>query len=225
MVQSVDIHIIMVPTPGGPVPTPLPNPFVGTITSGTSPNVKIEGMAAATVNSMATNNPPHIPAGGSFMNPPSNQGTVMMGSMSVMINGNPAARMGDMVKTCNDPVDLPTGTIICSSRVMIGGPAGPGSPPAGGGAQIVDQKFEPEKETAASQQQSKQKKAQGKGSLTVQALDVEGNPVPDCEYEIVFPNGERKKGRTNSDGIIDEQGIDPGKCEVHFYPEEPSESA
>ena len=121
-VQAVDIHIIMVPSPGGPVPTPLPHPFSGTITSGTSTNVMIEGMPAATVNSMATNLPPHIPMGpGPFMKPPSNQGTVMMGSATVMINSNPAARMGDMVRTCNDPVDLPVGTIVCSSRVMIGG--------------------------------------------------------------------------------------------------------
>lgn len=29
MVMGVDIHIIMIPTPGGPVPTPIPHPFVG----------------------------------------------------------------------------------------------------------------------------------------------------------------------------------------------------
>lgn len=224
-VQSVDIHIIMVPSPGGPVPTPIPHQFNGTITSGTSANVMIEGMPAATTDSMATNLPPHIPMGpGPFMNPPSNQGTVMMGSMSVMINNKPAARMGDMVRTCNDPVDLPTGTIVCSSRVMIGGPAGPGSPQAQGGAQVVDQNFENEKESTTAQTDSK-KTEKGKGSLNVQALDVEGNPVADCDYEIVLPSGERKKGKTNSDGMIDEQGIDPGNCEVHFYPDEASESA
>ena len=30
-VLGVDIHIILVPTPAGPVPTPLPNPFVGMV--------------------------------------------------------------------------------------------------------------------------------------------------------------------------------------------------
>lgn len=184
----------------------------------------IEGKPAATVNSTATNLPPHIPMGpGPFMKPPSNQGTIMLGSMSVMINGNPAARMGDMVRTCNDPVDMPTGTIVCTSQVMIGGPAGPGevSPPQGG-AQLVDQKFEEEPSTGA-KQQAKEKR--DKGSMNIVALDVEGNPVGDCEYEIVLPTGERKKGRTNSDGTISEQNIDPGSCEVHFYPEEPSERA
>ena len=30
-VMGVDIHIILIPTPAGPVPTPLPHPFVGMI--------------------------------------------------------------------------------------------------------------------------------------------------------------------------------------------------
>ena len=28
---AVDMHIVMVPSPGGPVPTPLPHPFMGII--------------------------------------------------------------------------------------------------------------------------------------------------------------------------------------------------
>ena len=61
-ITAVDIHIIMIPSPGGPVPTPLPHPFNGVIDNGLSPNVKIEGRPAATVNSTATNIPPHISA-------------------------------------------------------------------------------------------------------------------------------------------------------------------
>jgi RHS repeat-associated protein len=29
IVMGIDVHIVMVPTPGGPVPTPLPHPFIG----------------------------------------------------------------------------------------------------------------------------------------------------------------------------------------------------
>ena len=87
---------------------------------------------------------------------------------------------------------------------------------------MVDQKFEDEQHSTDAQQQTKGKS--DKGSMSVVALDAEGNPVADCEYEIVLPTGERKKGRTNSDGMISEQNIDPGSCEVHFYPEEPSNS-
>src|SRR5215472_4939499 len=124
-VQGVDIHIVMIPTPGGPVPTPLPHPFSGTILQGTSTDVMIEKMQAATVDSVAMNIPPHIPQGGPFQAPPGNQGKVMMGSATVLINGKPAARMGEMVRECNDPIDAPTGRIIAGSTVIIGGPSSP----------------------------------------------------------------------------------------------------
>ncbi|HEY4722965.1 MAG TPA: PAAR domain-containing protein [Anaerolineae bacterium] len=120
-ITGVDTHIIMIPTPGGPVPTPLPHPFTGMLDGNLSTDVKIMGMPAATVNSTATNMPPHIPQGGPFQMPPSNRGTIMLGSMTVRINGQGAARNGDMATTCNDPADMPVGTVIAVGTVMIGG--------------------------------------------------------------------------------------------------------
>ena len=117
---AVDIHIVMIPSPGGPVPTPLPHPFTGMIAGGLSTNVKIMGMPAATLGSTADNLPPHIPQGGPFQKPPTNKATIMIGSPTVMINGKPAARNGDMALTCNDPADLPVGKIIAIGTVMIG---------------------------------------------------------------------------------------------------------
>ncbi len=120
-VLATDTHIIMIPSPGGPVPTPLPHPFVGMIDGGLSSNVNIMGMAAATVDSTATNTPSHIPQGGPFQSPPSNKGTIKMGSGTVKINGKDAARNGDMAETCNDPTDAPVGQVIAVGTVMIGG--------------------------------------------------------------------------------------------------------
>lgn len=117
---ATDIHIVNIPSPGGPVPTPLPHPFVGIIDNGLSQDVKIMGMPAATVDSTATNLPPHIPQGGPFQNPPSNKGTIKMGSATVAINGKMAARGGDMAMTCNDPSDLPAGTVMAVGTVFIG---------------------------------------------------------------------------------------------------------
>ena len=119
-IVAVDTHIIMIPSPGGPVPTPLPHPFTGMIAGGLSANVKIMGMPAATLGSTADNLPPHIPQGGPFQKPPTNKATIMLGSPTVLINGKPAARNGDMALTCNDPVDLPVGKIIAVGTVMIG---------------------------------------------------------------------------------------------------------
>ena len=118
-VVGVDTHIIMIPSPGGPVPTPLPHPFNGILSQGLSTNVKIQGMPAATVDSIAMNMPPHIPQGGPFQKPPTNQGKIMMGSTTVFINKKPAARMGDTAMTCNDPTDMPVGKVIAVSTVMI----------------------------------------------------------------------------------------------------------
>ena len=123
MVQAMDTHIVMVPSPGGPVPTPMPgHPFNGMIDGGLSTNVRIGGMPAATVSSTATNQPPHLPIGGpSFQIPPTNRATIMTGSATVRINNKQAARNGDTANTCNDPAPLPVGTVIAVGTVMIGG--------------------------------------------------------------------------------------------------------
>ena len=120
-VIATDIHIQMVPSPGGPIPTPLPSPFTGTLDGALSSDVSIEGKPAATQGSTATNQPQHIPAAGPFQKPPSNQATVFQGSATVFINGKPAARMGDPATTCNDPADLPAGSVVASGTVFIGG--------------------------------------------------------------------------------------------------------
>jgi len=120
-VVAVDTHIYLIPAAAGaPVPTPLPSPFNGILNQGLSTDVKIMGMFAATVGSIAINTPPHLPQGGPFQKPPSNQGRIIAGSTSVMINGKPAARNGDTAMTCNDPVDLPVGTVVAVGTVLIG---------------------------------------------------------------------------------------------------------
>ena len=121
-VVAVDTHIVMVPSPGGPVATPLPHPFSGTLNGDLSSDVKIMGKAAAVVGSSADNSPAHVPTapGNGFQKGPSNKGKVVKGSATVMINGKPAARAGDKAMTCNDPADLPAGTVVATGTVMIG---------------------------------------------------------------------------------------------------------
>lgn len=119
---ATDIHIVLVPSASGTVPTPLPHPFAGILNGSLSTDVKIMNMPAATVGSTADNAPSHfpMPPGASFSKPPSNRGTVLVGSPTVFINGKMAARAGDSAMTCNDPVELPSGTVVAVGTVMIG---------------------------------------------------------------------------------------------------------
>ncbi|MBX5457205.1 MAG: PAAR domain-containing protein [Thermogemmatispora sp.] len=120
-ITAMDTHIVLIPSPGGTVPTPLPHPFTGIISGNLSSNVMIMGLPAATQGSTADNVPPHVPQGGPFQRPPSNRGLIITGSATVLINGKPAARNGDSATTCNDPADLPVGTVVAVGSVLIGG--------------------------------------------------------------------------------------------------------
>jgi uncharacterized Zn-binding protein involved in type VI secretion len=119
-VIATDIHIQMVPSPGGPVPTPIPAPFMGTLDGGLSGDVNIEGKPAAVLGSTATNTPAHVPTAGPFQKPPANRATIITGSATVLVNGKPLARQGDTALTCNDPADLPAGTVVAAGTVMVG---------------------------------------------------------------------------------------------------------
>jgi uncharacterized Zn-binding protein involved in type VI secretion len=121
-IAAVDMHVVMVQAGPSQVPTPLPHPFMGLIDSGLSDDVKIMGLPAAVVGSTASNTPQHVPIapGVSFQKPPSNKASIQIGSPTVMINGKQAARNGDKAMTCNDPADLPAGTVIAAGTVFIG---------------------------------------------------------------------------------------------------------
>lgn len=118
-ITGIDMHMI-VTTSVPPVTVLMPHPYNGVISGNLSSNVNIMGMPAATVDSTAVNTPPHLPMGGTFVKPPSNNAKIKIGSASVFINGKPAARNGDTAMTCNDPSDMPVGTVIAVGTVFIG---------------------------------------------------------------------------------------------------------
>lgn len=121
-VVAVDTHVVLVPSPSGATPVPLPHAFGGTLDGGLVGSVTIGGRAAAVVGSTATNRPAHLPTppGASFQKPPADKGTVKVGSATVRIGGKAAARNGDTATTCNDPADLPAGTVVAAGTVTIG---------------------------------------------------------------------------------------------------------
>jgi len=122
-VVATDTHIVIVPAGPAQVPTPLPHPFTGIVSSGTVSTVRIGGQPAAVVGSSADNTPAHLPTppGVTFQKPPANKATIQMGSATVRIGGKAAARNGDTALTCNDPADAPLGKVVAAGTVFIGG--------------------------------------------------------------------------------------------------------
>ena len=121
-ILATDTHIVLVPSATGLIPTPLPHPFTGIINGNLSSSVNIMGKPAATVGSTAANKPAHVVSapGQSFQSPPDNKGTITLGSQTVRINGQAAARNGDVAQTCNDPAPLPVGKVVAVGTVFIG---------------------------------------------------------------------------------------------------------
>jgi uncharacterized Zn-binding protein involved in type VI secretion len=118
-VVAIDTHIVMVTSPSGPVPTPLPAPFRGPLDAGLSSTVFADDKPAATVDSKASTTP-HVPQGGPFQRSPAHEGTVERGSGTVFIDDKAAARQGDSVVTCNDPRDRSVGRVLASGTVLAG---------------------------------------------------------------------------------------------------------
>jgi uncharacterized Zn-binding protein involved in type VI secretion len=113
-IVAIDIHLVS--------GSPMPLPFAGTLDGSFAATVIVQHKLAAVVGSSATNSPAHLPPPGqTFDKPPSNQGVVIAGSATVLFNDRAAARDGDPAMTCNDPADLPAGTVVASSTVIVGG--------------------------------------------------------------------------------------------------------
>ncbi len=146
-VLGVDIHITMIPTPGGPIPTPLPYPFIGMVFDPMDlvpiigATVWVNGMPAGVAGTGAKNLPPHIPMGGPFgPPPPGNEGEIFMGSATVLCDGEPFSYTALPVISCSSvgspapprmkkggakSLMLPTSLVLSvpmGMPVLVGGP-------------------------------------------------------------------------------------------------------
>lgn len=105
------IHQIPNPASGVPQPSPAPLPFSAPLTLGLASKVLIAGKPAAVLGSSGYNTPPHVGlhATDPYMVPTMQEGRVLAGSPTVMIEGKPAARTGSQCLGCATPGAL-TGT-------------------------------------------------------------------------------------------------------------------
>jgi RHS repeat-associated protein len=146
-VMGIDIHIVQ---PPGPVPpVPIPHPFIGMLIDPmdlapfVGATVLVNGMPRAIAGTSGKAIPPHIPLGGMFVKPPSNECEMFMGSATVTMDGDPASygtlpvlschdigmiapiRLNPKKKTTMKSLTLPTSMVISIPMglpVLIGGP-------------------------------------------------------------------------------------------------------
>jgi len=103
LVLGVDIHIMLVPTPVGPVPTPLPHPFTGLVLDpmGAAMNaamgggvVLVNGLFVTNCGTGVMNIPPHLPVPGPFAKGiPENDAELWVGALNVSMGGSLAVRL------------------------------------------------------------------------------------------------------------------------------------
>jgi len=145
-VLGIDVHIVMIPSPAGPIPTPIPHPFSGMLFDPldyipmVGATVLINGLPRAHAGTAVLAMPVHVPMGGVFLKPPANEGEMYMGSSTVIVDGEPMSYAALPVLSCSDigmpaplrmskkgavkSLSLPTSMVMPipgGAMVMIGG--------------------------------------------------------------------------------------------------------
>lgn len=110
-IVGVDIHIVLIPSPAGPIPTPLPHPFAGMVMDPMDyvPVVGATVMVNKTPRGNSTtagmlNTKVHIPMGGPFQMAATigHDSSNFFGSPRVTAEGSYFSASGFMVMSCND---------------------------------------------------------------------------------------------------------------------------
>jgi RHS repeat-associated protein len=107
-ILGLDIHIILIPTPAGPVPTPLPHPYIGFMLDPLDwipkigASVWVNGLPRSQAGTAGFEVPKHIPMGGMFQKPPTFESEMFMGSSTVSIEGEPFSFLALPLLSCHD---------------------------------------------------------------------------------------------------------------------------
>ncbi len=105
-VVGIDIHIVQ--PPGTVPPVPIPHPFVGVVLDPFDylpifgATVLVNGLPRGQAGSAVVPLVPHVPIGGVFVKPPGNEGELLMGSSTVVAEGEPFSYLGLPALSCSD---------------------------------------------------------------------------------------------------------------------------
>jgi RHS repeat-associated protein len=157
-----DVHVLLVMG----APTPIPHPVPSSIIKDRVANsVKVEGQPGAVKGSKSKHTPPHIPQGGSWTKPPSNQGEIFITtSVNVLYEGKNAAVFGDTAMMCCDPSDMPVGKVMGNAATVLVAATGSGT-------------GDDDRAAAAQAAMAKAAEGTGAGAPAMNQVTGEGHPV------------------------------------------------
>lgn len=197
-IVGMDQHLIQPPV-GAPIMVPIP--VAGMVLDPAdyqegACTVHINGLPRARAGNLCKLSPPHLPIGGVFVKPPTNEAELYQGSSTVTADGEALSAMGHQVLGCHD-IGMPAPTrgwksggaksLMMAGSIVLPIPAGP--PVNVGGAPT----------TSASASYTA---PEPPSWIEIDVVDADGQPVIGVSYEITLGDGTIRRGNVSELGRI-----------------------
>ncbi len=213
-IVGMDMHLVQPPGPVPPIMVPIP--VAGMVLDPAdyedgACTVLINGLPRARAGNVCKLSPPHVPIGGVFVKPPTNEAELYQGSSTVVVDGEAQSAMGHQVLGCHDvgaPAPTRSWKSVSATSLMMAGsfvlPIPAGSPVMIGGAPT----------TSASAQQETPGPA---AWIEIDVVDADGAPVAGIPYELTLADGSKRRGTTGEHGRIAYYGVADGDYELQLF--------
>src|SRR5262249_54469194 len=154
----------------------------------------VNGLPRARAGNVCMLSPPHVPLGGTFVQPPTSEAELYQGSSTVIADGEALSAMGHQVLGCHD-VGTPAPTrgwkIGAAKALMMAGsvvlPVPSGRPVTVGGAPT----------TSASPDSGD---ALESDWVQIAVVDEQGTPLVGARYELELNDGTTREGCVGTEG-------------------------
>lgn len=209
-IVGIDMHMVQLPPPAPPVMLPIP--FAGYLIDPNdygSCKVRVNGFPPARAGTPGIACPPHIPPGGMFVKPPTNECEMHQGSSVVVIAGDAAAAQGNPVLTCHDvgmpaPVrawrKAPAKSLMMAAANVLPIP----------GPSVVMINGAPTVSMSATVQEVEREDEKVLEGIEFEVYDAFGNPYADAPFELHLPNGDVEEGKLDANGYVKVDDVYPG---------------
>jgi len=209
-IVGLDMHMVQPPPPAPPIMMPIP--VAGYLIDPNdygSCKVRLNGFPPARAGTPGVICPPHIPPGGMFVKPPTNECEMFQGSSTVVFAGDAAASQGNPVLTCHDvgmpaPVrswrKSPTKSLMMAAANVIPIP-GPCVVMIGGAPTIT---------MTASSSETQREDEKALETIELEVFDAFGERFRRGRYELHLPNGDVEEGALDGDGVAKVSDVPSG---------------